>query len=1114
VNATVSDSKISTVHQFHSGTAVGDAITQQMIFLRSRLRALGFKSEIFAQHIPDELAGDIRNIATWKPEDSAVDTLLLVHHSMGYTAFDDVLGLEVDKVTIFHSITPARFFEDATLRRFIRVGIDQLHELARRSLFGIADSNHNRQEMYRAGFATVDVLPVRTHFDQFRSLAAAANGVDWLFVGRIVPNKRQVEIVEAFGRWVRTFNVDARLHLVGDTSYTPYLNEVLAAQQRVGVEDRVVIHGKVAESRLLEIYGGCGLFVCLSEHEGFGVPLLEAMASRLPVIAFDAAAVAETMGGAGVLVDSLDSALVASVAELLRTDPGLRERIVEHQSQRLARIESFAVDRLLADIVHRARATRRGTTVQIVGPFETSYSLATLNRELALALDQHSDLDVSLYATEGPGDYVPRDDDLARVPEATMLFRKSIHQSFPDVAIRQMFPPRVSDSAAGLTLQYFGWEESGVPHEYCTDFNRFVDGIGVMSHFVADALRESGVDVPISVVGVGVHPPAPTTTDPLPHELEGLRSFRFLHISSAFPRKGVDVLLRAYFEAFTAADDVSLILKTFPNPHNQVSDLIEELRATYPHPPDLRWIDRDVDREVLDGLYGIADAYVHAARGEGFGLPVAEAMLARVPVISVASTGLADFVSADTAAVISHIETHAETHLSTEGSVWMEPSRDDLVRELRAAASGLDPATRSRRVEKAERLIATEFTWERVAVRWRAFIDELSANRHGHQVAMVSTFNSRCGIAEYTAELIDAMGPSERFTLLADRDAEAIDSVVEETVQRVWRNHLQGTADDLLVALDASSADIVHIQHNFGFFEFAELGRIIHHEVARRPVVVTLHRTADHYDDGQVAITLDVAIEQLRLADAIIVHQREDVARLASVGISSNVHCVPIGAAVVPDATIVDARRRNGLDPNGFVIGTFGFLLPHKGTVTMLRAVGELRRRGVDARALVVSAIHPDPSSSAYLATCKAEVERFGLQPFVRFVTDFIPPNAARDLLAATDVVVLPYEPTNESSSAALRFLLPIGRPIVTSELPIFGDAADAVLQTPVPVTAISLADTLQTLWADPTARHQAATRVRSYARATSIRRTAAATRQIYDRITQSRRHNSATTTT
>ena len=262
-------------------------------------------------------------------------------------------------------------------------------------------------------------------------------------------------------------------------------------------------------------------------------------------------------------------------------DDELRTRMIAHQDQRLARLEAFDIDGFLDRVVRRAAGTLSGTTVQVQGPFETSYSLAILNRELALHLDQRPDLDVSIYATEGPGDYTPNPVDLAAHPDATRLYERRTTAPFPEVAIRQMFPPRVADSTAGMTFQYFGWEESRLPASIVDDFNRHLDGIGTMSTYVKEILAGSGVSVPMHVVGVGVHQPDPDAICEAP-ELEDLRAKRFLHISSAFPRKGVDVLLRGWFETFDADDDVSLVLKTFPNPHNDVGAQLAALRAEFP----------------------------------------------------------------------------------------------------------------------------------------------------------------------------------------------------------------------------------------------------------------------------------------------------------------------------------------------------------------------------------------------------------------------------------------------------------------------------------------------------------------------------------------------------
>ena len=662
---------VEAVHQFHSGTANGDAVTNQMLDIQRRLRSLGFESEVFAEHVHPAFAGRIRPIHTYP---GSAHELLLVHHSIGHEAFDDVIGLANPIVTIYHNITPEKYFDDSLVRAFIRLGRDQLRYLARRSLFGLADSNFNRLEMVRAGFDRVDVLPVRTDFREFEQAGMAADPTsrDWLYVGRVVANKCQHRLVEAFATYQHAFDPSAKLRLVGDLSDVRYVAQIEAIAEQLNVSDKVFFTGKVSDRGLQSAFAGAGVFVSLSEHEGFGVPILEAMAARIPVVAFGSTAVPETMGGAGIVMETQDPAAVAATIKALFDDEGLRHRLVERQLERVAQVGRFDVERVLQRIVDRVEGAVHPLEVQVQGPFETSYSLAAMNRRLAEGLAEAPDISVSIYATEGPGDYVPAQADLDRFPVAADLYRRSSEVPYPDVVIRQMWPPRLHDSPGAVTCQYFGWEESRIPKWMADDFNRHLDGIGAMSRFVRDVLLDSGVDVPIAVVGNGVDRPDPDATIDAP-ELLHPRGFTFLHISSAFPRKGVDVLLDAFFETFDGTDDVTLVLKTFPNPHNQVAQALERLRSGHANPPDVRWIDRDLDEREMHGLYNLADAFVHPARGEGFGLPVAEAMLAGIPVISVAYSGLADFVTEDTALCIPFTLQPAQTHFDIPRSVWAEP---------------------------------------------------------------------------------------------------------------------------------------------------------------------------------------------------------------------------------------------------------------------------------------------------------------------------------------------------------------------------------------------------------------------------------------------------------
>ena len=313
--------RFAAIHQFHPGTAHGDAITQQMLQLQVHLRQMGVPSQIFAVHVEPGLEDRIKPIHGYKGSD---DNLLLLHHSLGSHHLDDVMDLPDQIAAVFHNLTPERYFSDETFRHLIRLGHEQLAQLARRACVGVAVSNYNRREMLAAGFRRVEVLPVRVDYSQFSGLCtdAALRSTDWLYVGRIVGNKCQHELVRAFAMYAKTFDDDARLVLIGDTTVRDYVAFVETEAKRLGVADRVVLMGKVSDSHLGSAFAGAGVFVSMSEHEGFGVPILEAMAAGVPVVAYGAAAVPEAMGGAGILLRDKDPEVVAATVQALRTDRG------------------------------------------------------------------------------------------------------------------------------------------------------------------------------------------------------------------------------------------------------------------------------------------------------------------------------------------------------------------------------------------------------------------------------------------------------------------------------------------------------------------------------------------------------------------------------------------------------------------------------------------------------------------------------------------------------------------------------------------------------------------------------------------------------------------------
>lgn len=270
------------INQFHSGTAVGDAITNQMLLIQEVLKKNGYDSDIYAEHIPKELNKKIKSINTYN---GGKDNILFVHHSMGIDCFDKIVQLSDRKVLIYHNITPERFFSDDGTKKYIRLGLHQVQEYKQYMNYCIADSNYNRQELIHMGYeSNIDVMPVQISLDRFDLVSASdkilkeySNAKNFIFVGRVVWNKCQDDIIKSFAVYNRYYNSNSNLFIIGDNSMLGYRQELQSLIVKLNIEDKVYFTGKVSEEDLKAYYEIADVFLCMSEHEGFGVPLLEAM---------------------------------------------------------------------------------------------------------------------------------------------------------------------------------------------------------------------------------------------------------------------------------------------------------------------------------------------------------------------------------------------------------------------------------------------------------------------------------------------------------------------------------------------------------------------------------------------------------------------------------------------------------------------------------------------------------------------------------------------------------------------------------------------------------------------------------------------------------------------
>ncbi len=332
------------LHQFLTGATAGDAITDQALLMRRWLRVLGFKSEIYAWHMHRSMSEEIRPISTYVRGQG--EEWGIYHHSIGSEVPDFLVQQDLRLILVYHNITPPEFFEgsDPLRAHLARLGMQQLATLRPKTELALAVSGYNEAELKQAGFEHTAVQPICLRTEQYdmplnRQLAAELThpGPRLLFIGRLAPNKRQEDLVKLL-YCLRRARPQAHLYLIGDPWEVGYDRWVEQLADDLGIRTGVTLVGKVSQEDMVTYLRAADIYVSMSEHEGFGVPLIESMYLGLPVVAYGAAAVPETMADAGVLFSRKEYESLAELIDLLLADEALRGRIIERQK---ARVRAF-----------------------------------------------------------------------------------------------------------------------------------------------------------------------------------------------------------------------------------------------------------------------------------------------------------------------------------------------------------------------------------------------------------------------------------------------------------------------------------------------------------------------------------------------------------------------------------------------------------------------------------------------------------------------------------------------------------------------------------------------------------------------------------------------------
>jgi glycosyltransferase involved in cell wall biosynthesis len=337
---------LARVDQFVPSFARHDAIGNHVRQLQRVLRAAGYDSDIWFEHLDARLEGMARPYRECDPT-ADPDRLILYHASTDSGMCDWLLAAIAggQRVALYyHNITPAEYFaawEPEAARSMVEARA-QLARLAPAVHAGLAASAYNAAELEALGLAGTEVCPLLLDLAEYhqapdrRAAGSPSGSPRWLFVGRIAPNKCQHDVIAAFAIYRRLYAPDARLALAGGVTSGRYQQALVRLAAELGVTGAVEFAGSLPFAGLLGQWAAADLFVCLSEHEGFCVPVIEAMELGVPVLAHAAAAVPDTVGDAGVLLAAKDPLAVAVAAHELLSDPSGRAALVAAGRRRAA----------------------------------------------------------------------------------------------------------------------------------------------------------------------------------------------------------------------------------------------------------------------------------------------------------------------------------------------------------------------------------------------------------------------------------------------------------------------------------------------------------------------------------------------------------------------------------------------------------------------------------------------------------------------------------------------------------------------------------------------------------------------------------------------------------
>lgn len=343
------------IHQLLHTLSYGDAISGEVLALQRCLQELGVDSEIFAINIHPKYKGRARD---YRELERDFDGKVVLHYSLGSPLNDLYRSLtSAIRVLVYHNITPPEWFDGVNPRvvRDIKAGLADLSTLCKESDHLLSDSHFNADELLALGFQS-DVLelpidPARWTEESNSGIASLLKNdpvLHLLHVGRVAKNKKIEDVIKAFYFLHHHLEPRSKLWLVGiDTDTEIYSFALKRMVYQLKLDKAVTFTGGMSDSEVRAFYENASVYLTLSEHEGFCLPVVEAMHFGLPVIAFAQGALPATVGRGGIIVNEKNPAGIAELALKVYRDPALRSELKERGR---ARVEELSYERFKARV--------------------------------------------------------------------------------------------------------------------------------------------------------------------------------------------------------------------------------------------------------------------------------------------------------------------------------------------------------------------------------------------------------------------------------------------------------------------------------------------------------------------------------------------------------------------------------------------------------------------------------------------------------------------------------------------------------------------------------------------------------------------------------------------